>query len=132
ALLRMGRVNEAETNFSAALRFKPGCADAHCGYAKVLAMRNRRVEAISHLRTALVSKPDAQTSLQLAEMLYQSSDRRGAIRQLSTVAELTPEIPEALNNLAWLLATSPGAELRDARQAIHYARRACRVTHFKE
>jgi Flp pilus assembly protein TadD len=131
-LLRMGRVDDAETNFTAALHFKPGCADAHCGYAKVLALRNKRVEAICHLRSALVARPDAQTGLQLAGMLYQSRDRRGAIRQLRTVTELNEEIPEAFSNLAWLLATSPDAALRDGRQAIHYARRACRLTHYKE
>jgi tetratricopeptide (TPR) repeat protein len=36
---------------------------------------------------------------------------------------------EVLNNLAWLLATSPDAHIRDGVQAVKYAEHACELTH---
>jgi hypothetical protein len=37
-----------------------------------------------------------------------------------------------MNNLAWTLATSPDANVRDGRQAIQLAERACALTDFKQ
>ena len=41
-------------------------------------------------------------------------------------------IAEALNNLAWVLATSPKAELRNGAEAVRLAERACELTHYGE
>ena len=37
-----------------------------------------------------------------------------------------------LNNLAWVLATSPDAKLRDGKRSLKLAKRACEVTEYKE
>jgi hypothetical protein len=37
---------------------------------------------------------------------------------------------DVLNYLAWLLATSPDAQIRDGVQAVQYAGRACELTHY--
>jgi tetratricopeptide (TPR) repeat protein len=37
-----------------------------------------------------------------------------------------------MNNLAWTLATSEEAGLRDGAQAVKYAERACELTHYQE
>ena len=37
-----------------------------------------------------------------------------------------------MNNLAWTLATSGEAGLRDGAQAVQYAKRACELTHYQE
>ena len=37
-----------------------------------------------------------------------------------------------LNNLAWVLATSPDDELRDGKRAIELAKPACEVTEYKQ
>jgi serine/threonine-protein kinase len=39
--------------------------------------------------------------------------------------------PENLNGLAWLLATSQTANLRDGAKAIEYATKACELTQWK-
>jgi len=132
ALLYLQRPDEAETHFAAALRNNPAHADAHRGFAKAMAMRDRRREAIGHLRAALCAKPDLQTHLDYALMLYQNGDRPSAISQLRKGAALNPNHPDVLNNLAWLLATSPQVELRDGMEAVRCARRACWLTHFKQ
>jgi tetratricopeptide (TPR) repeat protein len=43
-----------------------------------------------------------------------------------------PDQPEALNNLAWLLATSPDAAVRDGAEAVRLAEQGCRLTDYKQ
>jgi Tfp pilus assembly protein PilF len=46
--------------------------------------------------------------------------------------ELQPDDSGVLNNLAWLLATSPDEAIRDGRRAIELARKACEETTWKQ
>jgi hypothetical protein len=45
--------------------------------------------------------------------------------------DLQPQSPELLNNLAWILATCPEANVRDGAEAVRLAERACELTRFK-
>jgi tetratricopeptide (TPR) repeat protein len=40
--------------------------------------------------------------------------------------------PALLNNLAWVLATSPDAEVRNGRRAVELATKACELTNYKQ
>jgi tetratricopeptide (TPR) repeat protein len=51
-----------------------------------------------------------------------------AMNHFSLVTKLAPETPEAFNGLAWILATHPRSELRDGREAVKLAERACELT----
>jgi len=42
------------------------------------------------------------------------------------------EVPEALNNLAWLLASHPDPKVRNGAEAVKYAERACEITEYRE
>jgi tetratricopeptide (TPR) repeat protein len=55
-----------------------------------------------------------------------------AIADYKVVVEVQPEHSGILNNYAWVLATTPVDELRDAKRAIELATKACEVTEFKE
>ncbi len=45
---------------------------------------------------------------------------------------MTPDDDHVLNNLAWLLATSPDAKLRNADRAIKLAKKACELTDYEQ
>lgn len=51
---------------------------------------------------------------------------------LEKALAINPEDDGVLNNLAWLLATSPEDNLRDGKRAITLATKACEVTEWKE
>src|SRR5262249_39806552 len=55
-----------------------------------------------------------------------------SITHYKEAIRLKPDWPDALNDLAWLFATYPRAELRNGPQAVELAERACKLTHFKE
>lgn len=54
-----------------------------------------------------------------------------AIKDFERVLKLDPENSGTLNNLAWVLATSPKDELRDGQRAIELAKKACELTEYK-
>jgi Flp pilus assembly protein TadD len=93
--------------------------------------RNR--EALAHLRMALVlsAKPDIKLRLDYANLLIRSGDLRLAVTQLRQVVLLQPDSVEALNNLAWLLATASDDTVRNGAEAVQYAERASRLPPVK-
>jgi tetratricopeptide (TPR) repeat protein len=59
-------------------------------------------------------------------------DHPAALADLQKAHELEPDDSGVLNNLAWLLATSPDADLRDGKRAIELATKACEETKWEE
>jgi Flp pilus assembly protein TadD len=57
---------------------------------------------------------------------------REAVAQYREALRLNPNLAGALNNLAWVLAASPGDELRNGAEAVRLAERACELTHYGE
>lgn len=55
-----------------------------------------------------------------------------ALADLEKALELQPDDDGVLNNLAWLLATSPEESLRNGKRAIELAMKACEKTEWKE
>lgn len=55
-----------------------------------------------------------------------------AIRDYNQALTLKPDDSGLLNNLAWVLATSPEDNLRDGRRALELATKACELTQYKE
>jgi tetratricopeptide (TPR) repeat protein len=55
-----------------------------------------------------------------------------AIEDYQAALEVAPDNSGLLNNLAWVLATSPKDELRDGKRAIELATKASEVTDYKE
>jgi tetratricopeptide (TPR) repeat protein len=59
-------------------------------------------------------------------------DHKAALADLEQALELEPADSGVLNNLAWLLATSPDDSIRDGKRAIELARKACEETTWKQ
>jgi tetratricopeptide (TPR) repeat protein len=59
-------------------------------------------------------------------------DHTSARADLEKALELQPDDSGVLNNLAWLLATSPDEAIRDGKRAIELARKACEETTWKQ
>jgi tetratricopeptide (TPR) repeat protein len=66
-----------------------------------------------------------------SDALISIGEHQKAARDLKAALKLHPEDSGVLNNLAWLFATSPDDNLRDATQAIELATKACEETEWK-
>jgi Flp pilus assembly protein TadD len=132
ALAMNGKFTEAEPHFQAAIKIKTNDPQAHKRFADALGQQGRNQEAIVQLQVALCLKPDIQTRLDLAEMLYKTGDSSQAAAHFRKVLLVKPNLPEPLNNLAWILATSPDDTVRNGTEAVQCAERACSLTAFKQ
>jgi len=66
------------------------------------------------------------------DLLLNLGRQAEAIAEYEKALELDPEDSGILNNLAWVLATSPEPKLRDAKRSLTLANRACEATEFKK
>ncbi len=128
-----GRFEAARQQLQVALAHNPINSAVHEKLAEALAQLGQTQAAIVQLKLALreTKTPHPNTRLALAGMLYANGDYREAVAQYREILAEQPDLAEPLNNLAWLLATSPDDTLRDGAKAVEYAEHACRITHYQ-
>ncbi len=123
---RLGDADAAIASFLAALKLEPNNADAYYNLAGVYAGKNDLVRAADGYAQAARCRPeDADTRGRLAAVLAAQGKFAQALPVYREALRLKPDWPEALRDLAWILATSPQAELRDGSEAVQLAQRAC-------
>jgi Flp pilus assembly protein TadD len=98
---------------------------------KLLARQGASAEAVKHLEEAFAMRPAGVGILSLIGNIHQS---RGNIAPAIDVFEkaltLDPSLTSVMNNLAWLYATCPAQEFRNANRAIELAEHSCQATSF--
>jgi Flp pilus assembly protein TadD len=65
-------------------------------------------------------------------LLEQLGRTREAIVQYRKALRWNPNLTEALNNLAWVLATNPDGQLRNGAEAVRLADHACEATGYSQ
>ncbi|MBI83104.1 MAG: hypothetical protein CMJ81_07905 [Planctomycetaceae bacterium] len=66
-----------------------------------------------------------------ADALLNVGKQAQAIKSYEAALKLAPEDSGILNNLAWVLATSPDDQLRNGQRSLELATRACEVTEYQ-
>lgn len=139
------RVDEAFLHYQEAVRRQPDDAQARCNLGIVLARKGRVDEAIQQCREALRRQPDLfQAHLGLSLILLLTGQLQEAAFHLEEVLRICPReqleapdspgretIRDALNDLAWRLATHPAATERDGARAVRFAEQACALAHHQ-
>jgi Tfp pilus assembly protein PilF len=126
-LLDQGRAEDAQQQFLAALKTQPQHAEAHRALGTLLAQQGKLSEAARHMRVALLFQPDVRMRLDYAALLHQTGEYAEAAAQFRLALRAKPDSVEALNNLAWLLATCPEETVRNGAEAVRCAERASRL-----
>lgn len=84
-----------------------------------------RAADIIHAQTTLKDYPfDISTRDDLGVLLIRSGDAAGAIQQWETTLQIDPNDGNALNNLAWILATYPADNVRNGKRAVELGEKA--------
>jgi tetratricopeptide (TPR) repeat protein len=131
ALAAKGRLDEAIENYYRAIQINQNFFEALNNLGIALAAKGRFDEAIKNYRKAIQLNSDRpETFFHLGMTLRQSGRTREAVAQYREALRLNPNLAGALNNLAWVLATSPDGELRNGAEAVGLAERACELTHY--
>jgi protein O-mannosyl-transferase len=133
ALARKGQSNEAIIHYEEAIKLQPYYADAYYNRGSVLFAKGRIDEAIADWEKALQIQPsyaDAHTGL--GNALLRKGSLREAITHYEQALALAPEDPHCRNNIAWVLATSSDASIRDGTKAIDFADAAVALSGGRE
>lgn len=124
-LFRKGRVDDAIADFHKALQLNPGMAMGYNNLGAALRAKGRLDDAIVEYKKALQLKPRlAEANYNLAIVLLQKNQPEHALSHLQEAVESDPTDPTFSNSLAWMLATSSQASLRNGTNAVVLARRA--------
>jgi tetratricopeptide (TPR) repeat protein len=119
ALARKGQSDEAMVHYNEAIKLQPYYADAYYNRGNVLFGKDRIDEAIADWEKTLQMQPsDANAHTGLGNALLRKGSLREAITHYEQALALAPEDPHCRNNIAWVLATSSDASIRDGARAV--------------
>lgn len=131
--LEMENFPEAIRNFELLLKNSPDDPQKTSHLAYAWAKSGDLNNAIEILNEALKkSKDDIDLLRNRADIYLMYGKWNEAIADYNTLLKLEPEDSGVLNNFAWLLATSPEANVRNGKKALEYGLKASELTLYKE
>jgi tetratricopeptide (TPR) repeat protein len=118
---------KAIADYAVALRLNPNQAEAYYNRALEYLKTKDTDAAIHDLDAAIKLKPDlCESYLQRATAYARNGNVAAQRADLETAATFQANCQAiALNSLAWLLATTPDAAIRDGKHAVEIAMQAC-------
>jgi protein O-mannosyl-transferase len=129
AFLQNRQIDEAMLQFQEALETQPNYVKAHNGLGLALLQKGRREEAMAHFQRIVEINPKfPQAQRMLGDLLLQSGHADEAMAHYQAVLKIQPQNASVQNNLAWILATSPEASLRNGARAFELAQQADHLT----
>src|SRR5215510_9043539 len=133
ALARKGQPDEAMPHFQQAIKLQPDYAEAYYNRGNVLFAKGKIDEAIPDFEKALQIQPnDADAHTGLGNALLRKDALKEAIAHYNEAIALAPVDPHSRNNLAWVLATSTDASIRDGAKAVELAKQAISLAGGRE
>lgn len=130
AFYEKGMMDEAIGHYRKALEIEPDQALAHSAIGLALAGTGRPDEALFHLARALEINPNfADAHYNLGNTFLQIGRANDALVHYQKALQINPHDIEALNNMAWVLATCPEATIRNGPKAVELAERADSFAH---
>jgi len=133
AFARKGQPDEAMVHFEQAIKLQPDYAEAYYNRGNVLFAKGRIDEAIPDFEKALQIQPDdADAHTGLGNALLRKGALKEAIAHYNEAMALAPVDPHSRSNLAWVLATSSDASIRDGAKAVELAKQAVSLSGGRE
>jgi cytochrome c-type biogenesis protein CcmH/NrfG len=120
---------DTETLWRTTIAKNPACWMAHNNLG-ILMITNRKLDdAVTHLREAIRINPEPASPWYNLAIAYTSQHHLDAAVACDQEAlRRDPNNPKYLNDLAWIYATCPNAELRNGPEAVRLAAQACHLT----
>jgi tetratricopeptide (TPR) repeat protein len=122
ALQSLGRTEDAITHYQEVLRIKPDFVGVNYNLGTALQALGLLDEALAHYQVILQVKPDDVAAHSRSGTALEALGRfQEALVHHNDALRYSPKNVAAVNNLAWLLATCPLADVRDGQQALKLA-----------
>jgi len=128
-LSRQKKPEEALEKFTSAININPNYGEARLNRAMMLQQLGRASEALDDYFAALpLVAPNPAVLLNIGNLLlaqHRSTEALGLFRQ---VLQFQPDHVDAINRVAWVLATHPDPGVRNGAEALSLAQKACGLT----
>ncbi len=132
-LLTKGKLSDGIKELRESRRLKPNNREAAYNLATALNQHGDWSEAADLLGKIVTDVPgDPNAHCQLGVALSHLGKTREAMSHYANALLIQQDFPDALDALAWLLATAPSPEIRNGTQAVTMAERACELTSQKD
>ena len=132
ALNQAGQRDAAAGELRRAEDLDPGQIEARRDLASILLEQNQPAAAEVELAKVIQLDPDDPVAhALLGRALALQNKTTEAVAHYRIALRLQPAMVDALNNLAWILATDSNPANRDGAEAVRLARRACELTQNK-
>lgn len=129
ALLATGKPGDALPHLQAVIRARPEMTMAIFKLGNALGRLGNNEGASRCYKLVLEREPEsAEAHFQLSGIMTAQKNRKESMLHLREAVRLRPNWVEAINNLAWMLATHPSSTFRDAADAVKFAQRAVEIT----
>jgi tetratricopeptide (TPR) repeat protein len=129
---RMGKHDLAIGDFSSALRFDPENPVTYRDRGRAYATIGQYDRALADYNQSLGHDPKNATVRRERGSVYRKQHQYDrAVTDFTDSLSLDPGDGVTLNELAWLRATCPQAELRDGTEAVECATKACKLSNWK-
>jgi protein O-mannosyl-transferase len=130
---QIGKIDEARRAIEQALKINPRVAHPWYLLGRLLLEDGKPAEALEPLARAVTIDPSVEDGhYQLGLALMASGHGADALRAFTAALQRTPNAPNVLAKLAWVLATHPDAKLRRGDDAVFLANRANLLTKSSE
>jgi tetratricopeptide (TPR) repeat protein len=132
-----GRLDEAMLHYQIAVAIEPNNDQAYYKIGECLENQGNWEPAVKEYKAAITTDNNSDddvayiANLNLAEVLLHLGRNAEAVSHYNEVLRIIPDSIEVLNNLAWLLATCPDANIRDGARAVQLAKHACELTDYQ-
>ncbi len=127
-----GRVLDAIADVQTLLRHDPNNVELRLQLASYYVADQRPRKGISILNTILEKDKENWQALRArGDARLSIGQHAEAVQDYNAALKQAADNDGVLNNLAWVLATSPKDEVRDGQRAIELATKACEVTNYE-
>lgn len=127
-----GNFTEAIANMELLANADPKNPEWRLQMAQFYAADKKPSKAIAAVETVLKDDADNTVALRIRGDAYLSLGKHAlAVKDLEAALKNDEKNSGVLNNLAWVLSTSPDDDVRDGKKAIELATKACEITEFK-
>lgn len=127
-----GDIDRAVSDYSEALRVNPQHAGAYNNRGVAWQTKGDNDRAISDYNGAIRINPQYATAYNNRGNAWKAKgDDSKAIQDYTEAIRLNPQYANAYNGLAWRLASSKDARVRDGKRAVELAQKACELSEWK-
>ena len=129
-LLSTGDIPGGIEELSKVTKSEPNNFEAQLNLGSALASEDKLEEAISRYQEAIRLNPNsALAHYQCGSSLLDGKREKAALEEFRIALRLSPESVLTLDKLGWVLSTSSDPSLRNGKEAVAFAARACELTH---